>query len=290
MGGGWYERAKGVRAGRPSRRDWWRLCKGEGEQQIFPRREDVIGRYRGQLVEEIIARPELCPGGAPEFVADVADGVDREGQQVQTHQDGGKILLPMSKAVLKVVAVGLEHVERLVLDLPPCPAAGGKLDDRVGTDRQIGDEAVAVCRLPLGIDDLDLEPVDLERILAVTQRHVMQPAVAMHETRLAAPDRLLHRRQVDPAEVFPDQRMRGRFADEEEVPARVQHRLAERLAGEQIRAPSSRSHAWPSPRSSRARSPPRTSGSFWALFGVFIKTVVYETIIKREICIEILAI
>ncbi len=109
----------------------------------------------------------------------------------------------VSEAVLEVVAVGLEDIERLVLDLPSRPAAGGKFDDRIGTNRQIGDEAVAIRRIALGIDDLDLEPVDLERILAVTQRHVMQPAVAMDEALLAAPDRLLHRRQVDPGNSIP---------------------------------------------------------------------------------------
>src|SRR3954452_23188023 len=56
----------------------------------------------------------------------------------------------------------------------------------------------------------------------------------MDEALLAAPDRLLDHRHVDPAEVFLDQRMRGRLADEEEVPAGIQHRLAERLAGEQV--------------------------------------------------------
>ena len=152
---------------RSSGRDWRRLCKSEGEKQIVPRREDQIGGDRRQLAEEIVAWPKLGPCRPPEFIANVAHGVDREGQQIQADQDGGKILLAVSEAVLKVIAVGLEDVERLVLDLPPRPAAGGEFDDCVGTDGQIGDEAVALGRLTLGVDDLDLEPVDLERILAV---------------------------------------------------------------------------------------------------------------------------
>ena len=60
--------------------------------------------------------------------------------QVQTHQDGGEILLPVSEAVLKVVAIVLQDVERLILDLPSGPATGGKFTDIVGSDRQIGDE------------------------------------------------------------------------------------------------------------------------------------------------------
>ena len=81
-------------------------------------------------------------------------------QQVQTDQDGGEVLLAMSEAVLEVVSPGLEHVERLVLDLPSCSAAGGQFDNRIGTDGQVGDEAVAIGRLAPSVDDLDLEPVD----------------------------------------------------------------------------------------------------------------------------------
>ena len=129
-----------------SRRDWRRLCEGEGEEQIVPGREDQVDRYRCQLAEEVIAWPKLNPGIAPEFVADVADGMHGEGQQVEAYQDGREILLSVSEGVLKVVTLVLQDVERLVLDFPPGPATGGKLDDIVGTDRQISDEAV--CTTP----------------------------------------------------------------------------------------------------------------------------------------------
>src|SRR5271165_3000505 len=131
--------------GAASRRDGWRLCESEGEEQIFPRREDEESRDRRQRVEEIIAWPKLGPCGAPEVVADVADGMDREGQQVQAHQDGCEIFLPVSETVFKVVTLVLQEVERLILDLPPRPTTGGEFDDSVGTNRQIGDEGVGGC-------------------------------------------------------------------------------------------------------------------------------------------------
>src|SRR5690349_9750493 len=56
----------------------------------------------------------------------------------------------------------------------------------------------------------------------------------MDDVLLAALDRLLDHRQVDPGEILLDQRMRRRLADEEKVPADIEHRLAERLAGEQV--------------------------------------------------------
>src|SRR3954451_16936464 len=170
---GWVNDGHQGGAARPSRWKRRRFCKGEGEQQILPRREDQIDRDRRQLAEEIAAWPKLGPCGAPEFIADVADGVDGERQQVQADQDGGEGLLAVSEAVLEVVALGLEHVERLVLDLPSRPATGGQFDDGTGADRQIGDAAVAIRRLAPGVDDLDREPVDPERVLAVAQRHVM---------------------------------------------------------------------------------------------------------------------
>jgi hypothetical protein len=103
---------------------------------------------------------------------------------------------PVSEVVLKVVALVLQNVEGLVLDLPPGPATGAKFDDGIGTDRQIGDEAVAVGGLAASVDDLDLEPVDDQRIAPVAQRDNMEPAIAVYEALLATLDRLLQHRQI----------------------------------------------------------------------------------------------
>ena len=60
--------------------DWWRFRESEREQQILPGREDQVGRDRRQLAEKIVARAELCPRIAPEFVANITDRMDGEGQ------------------------------------------------------------------------------------------------------------------------------------------------------------------------------------------------------------------
>ena len=120
---------RGVRLRPPSRRDWRRLCESKGEEQVIPGWENQVDRNRRQLVEEIIAWPEFIARAAPELVADVADGVECERQQVQAHQNGCEIVLPVPEAVLKVAALVLQDVERLILDLPSGPAAGGKFDD-----------------------------------------------------------------------------------------------------------------------------------------------------------------
>ncbi len=75
----------------------------------------------------------LLPSQAPDFVADVADGMDSEGKKVQGDEDGGKVLLAVTEAVLQVVSLGLENVEGLVLDLPAGAAAGGEFGDILGS-------------------------------------------------------------------------------------------------------------------------------------------------------------
>jgi len=215
-------------------RDWRRLGKSEREEQVVPGREDQIGRDRCELAEEVVAGPKLGPCVTPEFIADVANGMEGEGQQVQAHQDGCEILLPVSEVVLKVVTLVLQDIERLVLDFPPGPATGGKFDDGVGTDGQIGDKVVAIRRLALGIDDLDLEPVDRQRIPAVAQRHAPQPAIAMNEALLATLNRLLEHRQGGADQVFLDRLVRLRLADEQDVAGGRHNGLADRLSGEQV--------------------------------------------------------
>ena len=174
------------------------------------------------------------PGRAPEFVTDVADCVNGEGEKVQGDEDGGEVPLSVTEAVFDVVTLGLENVEGFVLDLPARTTAGGKFGNIVGADRKVGDEAVAISDLALGVDDLDLEPVDEDGIMAAAQGYVADPAVAEDGLFLAALDHLLAARKVDPGGVFGDQRMRRWLADEDEMAADVQHRLAERLAGEQV--------------------------------------------------------
>ena len=108
----------------------------------------------------------LLPGQAPDFVADVADGMDSEGKKVQGDEDGGKVQLAMTEAVLKVVSLGLENIEGFVLDLPAGATAGGEFGDILGSDREVGDEAVVVGDFAGGVENLDLEPVDDEGVLA----------------------------------------------------------------------------------------------------------------------------
>jgi hypothetical protein len=71
-------------------------------------------------------------------------------------------------------------------------------------------------------------------VLAVAKRNVAEPSVAVDRVRLPAFDLLLDARQVDAGEIFLDEGVGGRLAHEDEAGVLLAHRLAKRLAGEQV--------------------------------------------------------
>ena len=155
------------------RRGW--AARGEGGEQDRPGREDEVDGQGAQVLEEPLACAGRLAGGAPERVGELADGVAGEGEQVERGEHGGEVPPAMPEVVLEMVALGLQDVEALVLDLPPCPAARRQLGDGRGADRQVGDEAVAVGELARAVEDLDLQSVDGQGLGAIAQRHVFHP-------------------------------------------------------------------------------------------------------------------
>ena len=89
--------------------------------------------------------------------AKISRGVEGERKEGEGNRDAGQGLLAVPKVVLKIVSVGLEHVEGLVLDLPARPAAGSELGDGPGRYREIGDKAVVVGPFSLGIEGVSME-------------------------------------------------------------------------------------------------------------------------------------
>ena len=73
---------------------------------------------RRELVEEVVAWSEICPCGTPKIVANVADGMNCEGEQVQGDQNGRKVLFSVAEAVFEVVALVFEHIEGFVVSRP----------------------------------------------------------------------------------------------------------------------------------------------------------------------------
>ena len=142
--------------------------------------------------------------------------------------------LPWPKLCSEMVAVVLEHVEGLVLDLPTGAPARGKPGDVAPIDGQIGDEAVAAGDVAGRVDDLDVEPVDGERVLAVADRQVGEPAVAMGLEAAALFDPLFVDGEFDAVEPVVERGVRSRLGNEQEMAANRLDGLANRLAGIEI--------------------------------------------------------
>src|SRR3954447_6243880 len=209
---------------------------GEGQrcQKVVPGEEDQEGGDGSQVFEEPTTGPHLLHRPAPQIFGEIADGMESESQKVQGDEHGGKIVFAVAEIVLEIVSVVLQDVEAFVLDLPACPATGGEVDHRVGTDVEIGDEAVAICDFTGGVDDLNHDPVDDQGVGIAAQRDVAQPAVAVLDPLPPALDRAGQRRQIDTGEVFLDRLVGRGLAHEQEMPVHRPHRFADWLAGEQV--------------------------------------------------------
>ena len=85
--------------------------------------------------------------------------MEQKSQQVEAEHTGRQVLLAMTKVVLQMVPLGLEHVVVFVFDLP---AATTRLRNRhnvVIVQAMIGDTAIVIELFArFGIDDRDLEP------------------------------------------------------------------------------------------------------------------------------------
>jgi len=89
--------------------------------------------------------------------------------------------------VLEAVAFGLERIVVLVLDLPAAAPGGHKRDDRVGVDRLRAGPGVAVEHVARGIGGDELATVHRQRVVAVAQRQIVEPAIGVSEALRAGP-------------------------------------------------------------------------------------------------------
>jgi hypothetical protein len=157
----------------------------------------------------------------------------------------------VTKVVFDVVSLGLENVERFVFNLPASTAAGGEFSDIVGSNREVGDEAVAIGDFAAGVDDLDLESIDEEAIFAAAQRNVADPAAAEDGLFLTAFDR---ERGTDALRALTRPRARAGRGSVAPVAARLRPCTIEPMSGGFLPLPSAR-RAFPpkaSPAASRA--------------------------------------
>ena len=190
------------------------MLEGEGGEEVAPGGEDEKDGDRPQVVEEGDASAGLFAGPRPQVLGQLGEGMVGEGDQIEGDEHGGEVFLAVTEIVLEVVALGLERIKALVLDLPSGTAAGGEFDDSAAIHRQVGDEAVSVGDLALRVGDLDREPVDVHGVLAVAQGQVAQPSVGIAKARFPTLERLDVLARFDAGKIFRQRRVGGRFADE----------------------------------------------------------------------------
>ncbi len=100
-----------------------RLTVDEGADESGPVWKDEVSGDGGEVLKEALAGADARPRFLPGPGCQVAQRVPGEGEQVHGDQQGREVLIAVAEVVFEVVALGLEEVEALVLDLPPSPCS-----------------------------------------------------------------------------------------------------------------------------------------------------------------------
>ena len=106
--------------------------------------EDHVNGDSPQVLEEAVSWTARDNGGSPDKIGEIGGGVEREGEQVERDEDAGESFFAVPEIVLEIISFGLEHVERLVLDLPSGAPAGREFGDVAGRYREVRDEVVGL--------------------------------------------------------------------------------------------------------------------------------------------------
>src|SRR3954470_5952463 len=111
------------------------------------------------------------------IIAPLQYRMEQKGQQVEAEHKRRQILLAMTKVVLQMRALGLEHVIVFVFDLPAPPTRLGYRHHGVGCQAMIGDTAIVIEWFTrCGINDRDLEPIDRQGIVTPAQEYLVEVA------------------------------------------------------------------------------------------------------------------
>ena len=121
------------------------------------------------LVPERAAGTEEGAHTLIQAIDQLEDLVHEERQQVEHEERLRQVPVAVAEIVLQVVALVLERVERLILDLPTRPPGAYQLGDVVGGGHQVGDPGIAIGNLAV-LDDPELDEVDERRVGLAVQR------------------------------------------------------------------------------------------------------------------------
>ncbi len=126
-------------------------------------------------------------GGLPQFAQVVAYGMKRKCDQVQSHQCVGQPLFAVSEVMLHVIAVLFQQVKPFVFNLPACPTGGCNVGCIGFGDIKRGDEAKALRGFAVADPaNLKFNVIDLQRIVAVSDRQLLGNTILINQIRLFA--------------------------------------------------------------------------------------------------------
>jgi hypothetical protein len=104
--------------------------------------------------------------------------MEKKGDEIEAEQKRCQVLLAVTKVMLDMIALRLEHVVIFVFDLPPPPTGLGKVGHVVICYGMIGDKAVVVELFAGGrMDRGDLEPIARQSTFATSQEHLVDIAI-----------------------------------------------------------------------------------------------------------------
>ena len=144
---------------------------------MLPIVKDHIPHQGLDILEKRLAPRQHATQYGVLIIAPLQDGVEQEGQQIETEQKRREVLLAVTKVVLQMVALGLEYVVVFVFDLPPPPAHVCNVPNVVRRQAMIGNTAIVIELLArLGVADGDLKPIDGQGRVPTAQEHVVEVA------------------------------------------------------------------------------------------------------------------
>src|SRR5271154_4950245 len=135
-----------------------------------------------KLVRLAAASRAACQGRLQQ----VEDGMPGEGEQIEGGERHGEKLLAVPEIMFELIAVVFQNVEALVLNFPSRPAAGDDFGDVVLGNGNAGHPGHGIFDLSLGVDNLEADPVDQYRVVAVADRNRLDPAVTERLLGIAA--------------------------------------------------------------------------------------------------------
>ena len=120
-----------------------------------------------------------------------------KSQQIERDQSHGQEIFAVTEIVFEFVAVILQHIESLVLNLPTSPGTSDDFSHVPFVQWQTGHPGRSICDPAFVIDNPALDPVDEDGIFTAAQWNALDPTVEVRVGLFTLADfsRVRHRRK-----------------------------------------------------------------------------------------------